>query len=800
MSINLLNDKQFNDYLTDITYQGTPVPKQPNYHGDFESVDYVEQHRDEIIKGILNQYIKLRLREYVVNLENEPAFVLVDKNRTDLPGWTQQTFERGENIYEFNGALMSSQLRNDIVMVRDYLYDAAGQYVDKVIRTARETDKKPKIRYDYLKTSNELSTFEKALAAAKHWHENMAEELAKRNKSKDFLEKSLKGTKKIMDLPDGLTAYELTTEEALDFESDNMGHCVGRGSYDAGVKNGSTHIYSIRDAKGEPHATLEVRYNEVRQIKGKGNRALIRKYVPATFCFIDSQRWGVVNDLANIHAIQQDGKLWYIFNLPKGFVVRGGINLSKQELTELPDLSDVVVEGDFDCSSNQLTSLKGAPQSVGGNFNCSANQLTSLEHAPRTVNGNFNCSYNQLSDLRGAPENIRGNFSCWTNHLISLQGAPQHVGGEFNCNSNMLTDLQGAPQYVGQGFYCSQNRLDSLNGSPRYIGNDFNCSYNRLCDLQGAPIEIGGTFKCNHNMLTSLQGFPQEIGRGFDCSYNELRNLHGVPQDVQGDFNCSHNHLVDLQGAPQHVGGDFGCFYNELTSLQGAPQDINGTFDCSDNKLTSLQGGPENVGGSYNCSHNFLTDLTGAPKHIKSKFVCVDNQLTNLKGLPIGCKYVDCSDNLLTSLEGVSKELDCFSCDKNKLTSLQGGPKKIFYRFSCTENQLSDLNGAPEEVHGDFNATGNPLKSLFGLPKLIKGCLYLGLLSNASEIPAPEYLRDIYTSSNISPEMVEIMIQNGKKLSVKGKLLAGIERLRQKQANEMSQEQQFVGDINGGRE
>ena len=776
MSINLLNDKQFNDYLTDITYQGTPVPKQPNYHGDFESVDYVEQHRDEIIKGILNQYIKLRLREYVVNLENEPAFVLVDKNRTDLPGWTQQTFERGEDIYEFNGALMSNQLRNDIVMVRDYLYDAAGQYVDKVIKNARETGKKPKIRYDFLKTSNEYSTFEKALQAANDWHENMAEELAKRNKSKDFLEKSLKGTKKIMDLPDGLTAYELITEEALDFESDNMGHCVGRGSYDAGVKDGRIHIYSIRDKHGEPHATLEIKDNKVYQIKGKANKALIKKYIPATFNFIDSQRWEVVNDLANIRAIQQDGKLWDIYNLPKGFVVRGNIDLREQDLTELPDLSDVTVEGNFDCSSNQLTSLKGAP---------------------RTVNGDFNCSHNQLSDLRGGPENVRGAFRCWYNQLTSLFGAPQHVGGEFNCNLNMLTDLQGAPQYVGQGFYCTNNVLTSLNGAPRYVGGVFICSYNQLVNLQGAPNEVNGLFNCGHNKLVSLQGIPQEIKKGFDCSHNELRNLQGVPQDVRGDFNCSHNHLADLQGAPQHVGGDFNCFCNELTSLQGAPQVIKGTFDCFENKLTSLQGGPENVGGSYNCSCNLLTDLIGAPKHIKSKFVCVDNQLTNLKGLPIGCLYIDCSDNLLISLEGAPKEIDYFACDRNKLTSLQGGPQKIFSRFSCTENKLVDFSGAPTEVHGDFNASENPLESLFGLPKLIKGRLYLGLLSNASEISAPEYLRDV--ESNISPELVEMMIKNGEKLSVKGKLLAGIEKLRQKQTNEVSQEQQFVGNIDEGR-
>ena len=46
MSLNLLNEKSFNDYLTDIVYQGESVPKQQSYNGEFESPDYVEQHRD----------------------------------------------------------------------------------------------------------------------------------------------------------------------------------------------------------------------------------------------------------------------------------------------------------------------------------------------------------------------------------------------------------------------------------------------------------------------------------------------------------------------------------------------------------------------------------------------------------------------------------------------------------------------------------------------------------------------------------------------------------------------------------
>ena len=39
-------------------------------------------------------------------------------------------------------------------------------------------------------------------------------------------------------------------------------------------------------------------------------------------------------------------------------------------------------DGSFSCSNNQLTSLAGAPESVGGYFDCYNNQLTSLAGAP----------------------------------------------------------------------------------------------------------------------------------------------------------------------------------------------------------------------------------------------------------------------------------------------------------------------------------------------------------------------------------------------------------------------------------
>ena len=607
MALNLLNDLSLNEYLTDISYQGRTVPKQQGIHGEFESADYVLLHTDEIARGILNQYIKHRVREYILKQGNEPAFVPVDANRPYLPDWAKNVLARGEAVYEFDGTRMSDNLKNDITTVRDYLYDIATTYVDKVGTTAKNTKRKPKIRYDFLKTNNEYQTFEMALSAAHAWHEKIAAGLEHRLKSKEMLEKSLQGVEFVMELPGDMAAYKLTTSAALDFESEYMGHCVGSGGYDYGVADGTTQIYSIRDERGEPHVTFEVRGNSIKQVKGKQNKCPVAKYMPAVQAFVHANNFDIDGDIKNTGLIKQDGKYYDIFHLPRGFVVHGDLDLSNMDLTMLPDMSNVIVQGNFCCRYNQLTSLQGAPQSVGGDFICTANQLTSLQGAPQSVGGYFDCSSSQLTSLRGAPQSVGGNFICTANQLTSLQGAPQSVGGNFICTANQLTSLQGSPQSVG---------------------GDFDCSSTQLTSLQGAPQSVGGSFICRRNQLTSLQGAPQSVDVDFDCRENQLTSLQGAPQSVGGSFVCCRNKLTSLQGAPQSVGESFDCDSNQLTSLQGAPQSVGWSFFCSDNRLTSLQGAPQSVGGHFVCRVNqLLTSVQGAPQKIGGNFICDDDLL-----------------------------------------------------------------------------------------------------------------------------------------------------------------------------
>ena len=161
------------------------------------------------------------------------------------------------------------------------------------------------------------------------------------------------------------------------------------------------------------------------------------------------------------------------------------------------------VTGVFNCSNNQLQSLKGAPQEVNGNFYCENNQLQSLKGAPRKVGGYFNCSHNLLQSLAGAPQEVVGDFDCYSSQLKSLAGAPREVGGHFDCSYNHLQSLEGAPQKIGGHFSCAGNKLQSLEGAPQKVDGDFVCSHNhyQLKSLEGAPKQIDGTFECDEFRL-----------------------------------------------------------------------------------------------------------------------------------------------------------------------------------------------------------------------------------------------------------------------------------------------------------
>jgi hypothetical protein len=155
------------------------------------------------------------------------------------------------------------------------------------------------------------------------------------------------------------------------------------------------------------------------------------------------------------------------------------VRLARKKLDEIP-IKFGIVNGFFECNSNKLTSLKGAPMKVSSTFNCSSNNLTSLEYGPKIVGGSFWCEYNDLTTLEYGPDEVGGSYYCETNKLLSLKGSPNEINEYFICSYNKLTSLEGAPKKVDHGFQCGFNDLTSLEGCPEKVGGHFYCDHNPI--------------------------------------------------------------------------------------------------------------------------------------------------------------------------------------------------------------------------------------------------------------------------------------------------------------------------------
>ena len=170
--------------------------------------------------------------------------------------------------------------------------------------------------------------------------------------------------------PKGLRWVELSKdspdlEKQLKYEGDTMGHCVG--GYCPDVLEGKSRIFSLRDAKGEPHVTVEVkpqgvvfsdvakylgeeeadrlldqgvtlsemiekipnfeRPMKIQQIKGKQNRRPKDEYLPFVQDFVRNSplggTWGDVGDLGNarLHRLEDESGIKYLtpeeYSLPR---------------------------------------------------------------------------------------------------------------------------------------------------------------------------------------------------------------------------------------------------------------------------------------------------------------------------------------------------------------------------------------------------------------------------------------------------------------------------------------------------
>ena len=95
-------------------------------------------------------------------------------------------------------------------------------------------------------------------------------------------------------------------DKALKNEGKQMGHCVG--GYSNAVASGKSRIFSLRDAEGGAHTTIEANpaangLQDIIQIKGKGNGVVGEKYRKNIQDFLNTQPIDQANDLHNVGLI-----------------------------------------------------------------------------------------------------------------------------------------------------------------------------------------------------------------------------------------------------------------------------------------------------------------------------------------------------------------------------------------------------------------------------------------------------------------------------------------------------------------
>ncbi len=147
----------------------------------------------------------------------------------------------------------------------------------------------------------------------------------------------------------------------------------------------------------------------------------------------------------------------YTINSDNSVDVDGGVDLWDKKLESIP-LNFNIVNGNFECDDNNLTSLKGCPVRVGNGFYCYHNNLTSLQYSPQYMeNGYFSCGWNKIESLQYCTELIRGNFSCGYNKLTSLEHHPT-VYGEFYCRNNQINTFENF-YYYKEDVYFRDNPI-----------------------------------------------------------------------------------------------------------------------------------------------------------------------------------------------------------------------------------------------------------------------------------------------------------------------------------------------------
>ena len=339
------------------------------------------------------------------------------------------------------------------------------------------------------------------------------------------------------------------------------------------------------------------------------------------------------------------------------------LDISRKNISTIPEIQYFTSLTTLDCSNNQLTSLDMSGCTSLTTLDCSNNQLTSLDMSGRTSLQTLNCNHcNSMTFLNVSGCTNLTTLDCSNNFLRSLDVSGCTSLQTLDGNWNIWTSLDVSECTSLQTLNCDHcNSIGSLNVSGCTSLTTLNCNQcNSMTFLNVSGCTSLMTLNCknclsplslNASGCTSLAKFDYRIYKEDDTRFTYL-NMSGCTNLRYLD--CRGGHLLtylNVSGCTNLE--ELNCKYNDnLTFLDASKCVSLKILECGSLKLSSLNVSECTKLWKLDCSNNQLTSLNVSECTKLGNLDCRSNQLTSLN--VDGCTnldILDCGNNQLTSLD-----------------------------------------------------------------------------------------------------------------------------------------------------
>lgn len=277
----------------------------------------------------------------------------------------------------------------------------------------------------------------------------------------------------VQTLPNGNMWVQLLTKNALEEESTLTGNCVGQGAYDKVIRQPGGAIYSLRDALGKSHMTVEAHGTVMMQCRDKENAPPLGEHIQTVVDFIKENKLSLGPDLTKVCMIYQDGHYYSLREIPPKFLLEGDFILRESRwLKKMP--KNFSTTGHIIIANSD--SIETLPENMAAGKVVTIDQCKSLIKISGHIDAKENIfiTHNrQLSQISGklyAEKNIdiahcedlefiiRGPVA---GHDLAIyaNGRILNISGKIHTGRNMRIAVCPSLQSIGSDIYVGKNLI-----------------------------------------------------------------------------------------------------------------------------------------------------------------------------------------------------------------------------------------------------------------------------------------------------------------------------------------------------